>query len=53
VKEDLLDAASFTQLAPIQGKLMCDNEVREKVVDNHKVVSESQQELHEVKGGRD
>ena len=53
MKEDLLDAASFTQLAPIQGKLMCDNEVREKVVDNHKVVSESQQEVHEVKGRRD
>jgi hypothetical protein len=53
VKEYLLGAASFTQLPPIEGKLVCDNEVRKKVVDNHKVVSEFQQELHEVKGGRD
>jgi len=53
VKEDLLNAASFTQLTPIQGELVSGNEVGEKVVDNHKVVSESQQELHEVKGGRD
>ena len=51
--EYFFDAASFTQLHPIEGELVRNSKVGEKIVDNHKVVSKFQQEFHEIEGGWD